>query len=262
MCMYLAVVGALFFVGIIKMPSIATNGEAARIAFYQETDSNGRSFANLKNLFKDRLIFQLFAKYSIKPEFYSKEHMYHPIDVTYQLNHLGNSSYNMLDIARSIKTGHVIHEGLIVQVAVNRQTRKAMALPHWYKEKFGRLTKGEMWAYTTPVKPLKTFVNPYRVVWSDTDYYYHVNQASYIRIAMDTIAEAGVKNQFANLEGDPGRLKVKEMRMLYAAETKPHNTLVIHVWRDENHRKIIHCQIEKDDNPDGQSVFYMSTEYY
>ena len=234
-------------------------GESARWRFIEDADEHGRRFASYQEMAKNKLYFQLCAKYTMFPSFYEKTHMYHPVEVTYKIGQLGKTSYNLIDEARSVITGELLHSAVHVQVTVDKETRRPAMLPDWFKAKYEKHIHGISWKYSPKEKPSeKMYSFPYRVVWSDTDYYYHVNQSSYIRFCLDAIAEAGMEGRLKDINRDIGQVKVKEMRMLYAAETKPHEELNIHVWQDDVNLKTVHCEIEKESKP----KYHFSVDFY
>ena len=106
--------------------------------------------------------------------------------------------------------------------------------------------------------PQETFQYSYTCQWSDTDVFGHMNQSHYVRICLDATANAVLdsKSEWADIfrmligVEDPAMAHIESLQMLYTAETRPNEELLISCWPDENQdKRRIHFSVSSKKGP-------------
>ena len=90
--------------------------------------------------------------------------------------------------------------------------------------------------------PSDTFQHKHVCQWSDTDVIGHMNHSHYVRICLDALTSAmldqksGTNDAYHKLVRvrDPANARISSLQMLYAAETRPNEELLVHCWTDPN----------------------------
>ena len=106
--------------------------------------------------------------------------------------------------------------------------------------------------------PKESFQCSYTCQWSDTDVLGHMNHSHYVRICLDAVASAVLdsKSEWADIfrkligVNDPAMANIESLQMLYTAETRPNEELLISCWPDQNHDKTrIHFSVSSKKEP-------------
>ena len=98
-----------------------------------------------------------------------------------------------------------------------------------------------------------------RVRWNDTDGYKHTNYLSYIKFCFDAAQDAVVSGKYSGFAGDILRYGVKEVEMVYKAETLANEVLTIVSWQDDANPYKIHFSVHK---VDGKVAYQSRMEFY
>ena len=106
--------------------------------------------------------------------------------------------------------------------------------------------------------PKESFQYSYTCQWSDTDVLGHMNHSHYVRICVDAIASAVLDSKtewadiFRKLIGvsDPAMANIASLQMLYTAETRPNEELLISCWPDpDQEKRQIHFSVSGKKGP-------------
>ena len=239
-------------------------GEATRMSLYwpefsgipKPNVSDYRS--DVGRIYHSYLIFAIAASYDILPAFYEKTHLYNPVVSTDKMVNFGKTSFQHLCTATSEKTGQLLHQSILQIVLVDKETRRPVALPDFLKDHFKAFDTTQPFERVAPMEtPELTHTRQYTVRWSDTDYYMHLNQASYVRICFDALVEVSRAGCFSALEGDIGKYWVKNYKCYYQNESTPGDVLDIHMWENPVDPMVVHAIAEKE----GKSIFQSSFQF-
>ena len=106
--------------------------------------------------------------------------------------------------------------------------------------------------------PKESFQYSYTCQWSDTDVLGHMNHSHYVRICVDAIASAVLdsKSEWADIfrkligVSDPAMANIASLQMLYTAETRPNEELLISCWPDpDQEKRQIHFSVSGKKGP-------------
>ncbi|XP_059174205.1 uncharacterized protein LOC131954494 [Physella acuta] len=237
-----------------KIATVLFHSVMARV--YSLNRPNGdSSFLDWATLIQNRLSFVSSVAFTFSPELYNPYNDKSALNAEVYLGYLGNTS-----------TAHVIKAFLpendreplwtqiIQNVCLDKETRKPIAFPDWYVEKYkekGILDKG---LFIDPItRPSKTFTHQIPIVWSDTDNNNHTNFTSYVNFAVNALhAATGQTNNSSTacvLHGvskDTLPNGLKELQVRYLGESQDGEGLNVHIWQEE-HDDTVLCSIERDE---------------
>ena len=207
----------------------------------------------------DRLIFVLMTSYDINPAFYGKEHMYNPLNTRIQFANIGRTSYQLLTSTTSAQTGQLLHESVCHTVVVDRESRRPVPLPDYFVDHFrDTAIKVPTERVVSLSRPVNSDLVHYTVRWSDTDLYFHINQANYVKICFDAMVEVSREGKFKSFNGDLAKYWVKHFTCLYISEAKPGDILDIYSWEDNTNAMNVHAKAERAGQPIFQCSFWFT----
>lgn len=219
--------------------------ESARFySHHMPLDESGRTFRDYSELTSDRLTFLVTSLFDIDVDMYDPSKPKSPIDVMIQGGYVGSSSLNSVATVVSA-TGQPLLKNVNQVVSVEKSTRRPLALPDWWKEKYADFGKNfEALKFHKLEKP--SSVTPFKVhvARSDIDGNNHTNWSCYVRFAFDGLWH-NVKHKLIKNFEDLERRGVKRMELMYSGESFDDDVLDVFVWTDETEHHKMYVHIEK-----------------
>ena len=134
--------------------------------------------------------------------------------------------------AVSSVTGELLLEQVDFLVVVDEKSRRPVQIPQQMMDITENFHPARV-----PVekilpleKPNQTHIVKYVPKWSNTDYYFHTNQAQYLKYVHDAAADLVKEGKLKVFTDDIAKYRIKEMITQYQGETRPNEELDIHVW--------------------------------
>lgn len=155
-----------------------------------------------------------------------------------QLLQVGKTSlvFNMEFIDGTTK--EVFGENIIKSVRMNRKTRRPMAFPDWFYEKYKSYTESTVPNVLTkqplPEIPKNAFQFVVVPRHSDTDRNNHVNQSSYIKFCMDVATHASLSGYYAYYTQDMCLYAPLHWTISYVGECVANDNLHVYTWQDDD----------------------------
>ncbi|XP_046342553.1 uncharacterized protein LOC124123368 [Haliotis rufescens] len=136
-------------------------------------------------------------------------------------------------------------------VLLNRKTRKPVAFPSWFLDKYGRFTneairKSRILIPDVPPSPM-SFSQSIAVMPSSVDVNDHLNNSEYIRFALDCVAVASGRHQYAHVKGDVRRLWLVDLSIYYRREGFQGDDLTVTSWEGDNPGDVM-CVVRRSDD--------------
>ncbi|KAK0048208.1 hypothetical protein Bpfe_022468 [Biomphalaria pfeifferi] len=174
---------------LVRLMLYSVNAEtfADRYPGLQE-DGEMCSYIYWDKLLHDRTSFVASTEFTFSRTMYDETVAKWPLNVKVSFGGMGSTSVQTrLQICTQHSSEPVITKVLKL-VTVDRQTRRPMALPDWYKKKLqGKEDKMPDFKFTGFKRPERTYVRRVQIVWSDTDSNNHTNFSSYVQFGLDTL---------------------------------------------------------------------------
>ena len=203
------------------------------------------------------------AQYIFTPEFHTRKEEYFTQAIRCQsaLNKLGKTSIELFKRLYSTRGNILLCTCLHTIVFVDAVKRNSSQLPDYVHEKLGKvIAVVKQPRFKAQLRPKSGYHRTsYKVTWSDIDFQYHMNQAEYIRVAINAATEACFSGKLKGFENDLGRYCTKGIKTLYTAECSQGDNLNIFTWVDQSNECILHSQIEKQD---GTTAFHAQFYFY
>ncbi|CAL1533900.1 unnamed protein product [Lymnaea stagnalis] len=147
------------------------------------------SFMYWDTLLKDRTFFVGSVQYNFTRILYARDVPKWPLDVKFSFGGIGSTSLLQKSEFFLVNSQELVMSRLTKLIAVDRQSRRPVPHPDWYREKMtGKEVPLDDLIFTGFQRPQKgTFVRKIQIVLSDTDRNRHTNFASYVRFGLDTL---------------------------------------------------------------------------
>ena len=160
---------------------------------------------------------------------------------------VGKTSLNIVVEMRNKSTMELYASNFIQCVTVDQTTRKSVALPDWFREKYQSLRKTSL--FILPAMPESSQVPYYecskKVEFCDIDHYNHTNFTSYIKYGMEVAAEASRKKIFSGLFSEPFQnYEIKTVTFTYHGESRAGDVLTVIALQNQYNRSQIHFDIK------------------
>ena len=190
-------------------------------------------------------------KLEIFPDLYAKAAMVMPMNVVMYPGHAGVSSLSMFVDFEDALSGKLLVRIQGQRVMINTITRKPVSLPKAYSGYDG----------PSPDAPVDPVVVPrlrqspnavtytFRVNHSDSDQWYHTNQATYFRLCSDAAANACNDGKLKNFSGDFFHYDVSGALIRYLGESFPGDDLEVTVWEDHVEFDSLYFHISRLNKP-------------
>ncbi|XP_060589768.1 uncharacterized protein LOC132744969 isoform X5 [Ruditapes philippinarum] len=178
------------------------------------------------------------------------------------LSHAGKTSYttNMdwYDSCDNTKIGSFITK--IITADVN--TRRPVPLPDYFfkdiESHFTHIKPQTMDKVDIPIIPSNAYSFNVRVLYSDCDDNYHVNQATYLKWCSDAVSEGAGNGYFSFFNKHIELYPLMEMTMYYCGEGLVKDELVVHVWECKEDASCLEFAIKKQSHV----IFHMGMTFY
>ncbi|KAH3769945.1 hypothetical protein DPMN_171224 [Dreissena polymorpha] len=232
--------------------------ESARyMSHHWPMDDTGRTFRDYAELTADRLTFLVTSCFDIRMDLYDLSTPKCPLDVRVQGGFVGSSSLNSSATVITVD-GKELLRNINQVVSIDKNTRRPLPLPGWWKEKYQPHGRGfsalKLDKYEKPssLKPYKV-----QVARSDIDSNNHTNWSVYVRFALDGLyhnVKHGLVKHFTCLE----QRGLSRMELLYSGESFDDDMLNVFVWNDDDNINRVKVHIEKNE----VLLFQGSFEYF
>jgi acyl-CoA thioesterase FadM len=156
-------------------------------------------------------------------------------------------------------TKQVLGENYVKFVRMSRKTRRAIAFPEWFYEKYalymnssGHPALAKEILPEIPETAFKLVVVPNH---SDTDRNNHVNQSSYIKFCMDVATHASLSGHYTHFTEDMCLYPSCQWVISYVGESNANDELHIYTWQQEGAIEHLYFSILLK----GRTIFHAST---
>ncbi|WAR04842.1 hypothetical protein MAR_020211 [Mya arenaria] len=201
------------------------------------TSAPNTSMMDLHDILKSRLVFIIGARLQIMDRaFHEFETPKHPLYCITALKNLGKSSKTLsYDLFHEGSDRHLVSCD-VTDVLVDEKSRKPIAYPDWWLEKYGHHVNGFRRAQLlTDVDPGSAQVNLsyFRVTLSDTDTYRHCNWASFLKYCYESMFEHVSRDgSYAWITSDDVNAGLRHVDMLFRNEATLGDVLIVQSWSE------------------------------
>ncbi|XP_060589766.1 uncharacterized protein LOC132744969 isoform X3 [Ruditapes philippinarum] len=147
-------------------------------------------------------------------------------------------------------------------VAADVNTRRPVPLPDYFfkdiESHFSHIKPQTMDKADIPIIPSNAYQLNIRVLYSDCDDNYHVNQATYLKWCSDAASEGAENGYFSYFKNFIELYPVKDMKIYYSGEGLVKDELVVHVWECKKDASCLEFAILKQENV----IFHMGMTFY
>ena len=202
------------------------------------------------------------ARYEVTQDFYDKDHYYNPVIYEYQLANISKTSYTQTLTSYAERTRKLLTRDVIVNVMVDLEKRIPTPVPDTFVKHFTDVAVLASDVKVPPIlpvsKPADALKHDVQVDTTCMDYYYHTNQANYIKFAHDAASVLTFNGQLKLGHKDFAQERIKMMEMIYKSESNAGDRLTVHCW--QSNERELSFQIENA--ADSRVVFQTRFEMY
>jgi len=245
-------------VSIVELQSLLTQ---ARIFAYHIADTKtNKTFMEYDKMTSDRMTFMASTETRFARDLLQTTEI-PSLAVRLSLGYIGTASLNTQAQLIDTKTGSVFAENINQVVTVSRETRKPIALPEWWVEKYTSYSINvPKLVIPVTVTPADAFTYNVKVRWSDTDGYGHTNYISYIRFCEDAAMQAAMEGKlplYTDTLYDP---ETKQLQLSYQGESRAGEDLTVHLWQNpDNMHKLYFSLVTAETRT---LIFHCTMDFY
>ena len=179
------------------------------------------------------------------------------------ISDVGKSSYTVATDLYDFKSGIKLCSYRTIQVFVDRQSRKPVALPpeifSGLDDHLKTVERQTIKRDKTPVIPSNAFQYEIKALHSDSDFNFHVNQAIYIKWCSDAGSMGAVKGHFTYFNRHIELYPLKSTVYHYLGETLVNDIVTVNVWEDcAGPDKILQFAVIRN----GKIIFVLKMEFF
>lgn len=207
-------------------------------------DHTGRTFRDYAELTTDRLTFLVTSCFDIEYDMFDASKPKSPLLVEVKGGYVGTSSVN--SIAKVLtEEGQQLLSNINQVVSIDKSSRRPMALPDWWREKYGETGKDvQQLKFHKFERPEGLTAFKVHVTRSDIDGNNHTNWSCYVRFALDGLYH-NVKHKLIKIMDDLEKRGLKKMELLYSGESFDDDVLDVYVWPDTEDHTRVYAHIDK-----------------
>ena len=206
------------------------------------------SLADFHEILKNHLFFIVSAKVTIHEYFYDEESPKFPLYVNAALENVGKSSKLMSYTLKhpGVETEYVTCS--INDVLVSNTSRKPVAYPDWWMQKFAHLCSNKKHILEFPRDQLAdTYTTSYQVNLTDIDTYKHTNWTSYVKFCYESVYKHVYDGKYANIKDNHIASGLKSLSLAYKNESSLYDNLNVVTHEDIHKQNTVHGDVYKDD---------------
>ncbi|XP_033733361.1 uncharacterized protein LOC117322511 [Pecten maximus] len=209
-------------------------------AHHYPLDDNGRTFRDYEQMTRDCMIFLVTSEVVLSKEIYKPSEVTPWLKTSIQGGYVGKTSLNSITEMRSENGGHVLASNINQVVCIDKQSRRPMPFPLWWREKYSESGKSHKRLNLEKFeKPKETGTYSTKIAWSDTDINLHTNWTTYARFAVDAAHHCHQNGTLNNFE-DNFSNGIHKVQIYFYGESVQADTLTVHTWEDpDNHRLLM-----------------------
>lgn len=233
----------------------------ARIFSYHIPDTKlNKTFMEYDKLTSDRMTFMASTQTVLAQNLLQSTEV-PSFAVRLSLGHIGRTSLNTRAELIDTTTNTVLAKNINQVVTVSRETRRPIALPEWWVNKYSSYSIViPKLVVPVPETPADVFTYDVHVRWSDTDGYGHTNYISYIRFCEDGVMQAENEGKLSGFTKNFQEFESKMLQLSYLGESKAGDELTVSLWQDQQNDYKLYFNLYKTDNM--SLVFHCTLELY
>ena len=208
---------------------------------------------------RDSLIYVISNELEVHSAMYDKSVPKQPLACRFQLGYVGTSSLNTVGVLTAPSIGQELLRMKSQVVRVNKNTRRPMPLPDWWREKYASVAIGNpALIVKRHLRPAVTHVFPVTVTWSETDNNEHTTWTAYAHFCTNAVRDAVRTSFYKNITSEVLQKGLRKIRMGFLSESAETDKLIVHSWESVDDDTTVCCEIE---NLAGQCLFHATLRY-
>ncbi|CAL1536198.1 unnamed protein product [Lymnaea stagnalis] len=251
---------SLDFDGNPKVTSLLSLCNTARLSTLQRPYGES-SFQDMLSVTQDKMCFVTSTSVRLSKRLYDFRVPKWTLDAEIALSFVGNTSVaNTVSFFLPGESNEPLWKHVFQIVTVDKNTRKPLALPDWFKAKYAGKGCDAKGLIIKPFqKPTKTICEQIQVVSSDTDLNHHTSYIAYIGYALDALHATVYRSKendekktngvlLHSIDEDVISNGLQYVEVVYLNESLLGQSLDVHLWQVENDKNIL-FSIERDGVP-------------
>lgn len=226
-------------------------------AHHYQLDDTGRTFRDYAKLTSDRLIFLVASEIRMTKELYDHSIPKFPLNIKIVGGAIGNTSLNSITTIYSDLENIELVQNTNRVVSIDKNTRRPLPLPDWWKEKYTKTAKAhdalKMTKFEIPTG--NTGFYQHKVAWSETDLNEHTNWGAYFKYCVNAAHHCAKKGSLKHFHKNVTN-GVRLVHCYFYGESLEDDLLDIYCWEDPHDTKKLYFDIHRGQNSINQCVFH------
>ena len=180
----------------------------------------------------------------ISPALYHHAKLYSPTLLSMARAFCGWTSIGLIFSLHDVASQQQLAQVTRQIVFIDSKHRRPVQVPQKVRQRFtARII--EPLHVVPQIPPDGAYIFSFRVVHSDTDKLYHINQSVYLRYCMDAAAQAVTEGHIVSFKTDIFDIEVDDVLILHQGEMHPGDECRVTVWQDQHNTHRLHFSLQK-----------------